>query len=529
MSSIYLPPSTVLWRASLPVWCSLALAAALLFLVFEAGIRELLVVWDTRPEYSYGYIIPFVSLFLLWQRRDALERLPATGAWTGVGLVAFAVALRIVGDLATSTVLIEYGFVIAILGLALAYLGWPGFRVALVPLLMLGFMVPLPQFAQEALSRELQLLSSALGVSLIRLCGISVHLDGNVIDLGTMQLQVAEACNGLRYLFPLTALSAIAAYLFRGEPWKRLVILLSAIPITVLMNSFRIGLIGITVEFWGPAMAEGFLHDFEGWAIFMASTGMLVVLMWTLARVGRVRRPLAEMFALELPAPAPAGAPRRTRTVPGPLFVAVALLAGALALIAAIPDRGQQLKPERRDFGEFPLRLAGWEGRRERIDPVQLEVLKADDAISANYLGADRAAINLHIAYFASQSRGAATHSPRVCIPGAGWDITRLETRELAAVRPGGAPLRVNRALIQKGDAVQLVYYWFKHGERVVTHEYVAKWIILVDSLTRNRSDGALIRLITPVRRGEPEGAADERLAAFAAALAPALPRHVPD
>ena len=131
-------------------------------------------------------------------------------------------------------------------------------------------------FQQRAVA-ALQFLSSELGVWVIRAAGISVLLEGNIIDLGNYQLEVAEACSGLRYLFPLMTLAFIVAYLFRGPLWKRTVIFLSSIPITVVMNSVRIGFIGITVERWGTGMAEGALHDFEGWLVFMLSTGAVIL------------------------------------------------------------------------------------------------------------------------------------------------------------------------------------------------------------------------------------------------------------
>jgi len=114
-----------------------------------------------------------------------------------------------------------------------------------IPLLFLGFMIPLPSFLYNNLSAYLQLISSQLGVAFIRLFGVSVYLEGNVIDLGTYQLQVVEACNGLRYLFPLMSLAFLSAYFFKGAMWKRAIIFLSSIPITVLMNSVRIGITGM--------------------------------------------------------------------------------------------------------------------------------------------------------------------------------------------------------------------------------------------------------------------------------------------
>ena len=122
------------------------------------------------------------------------------------------------------------------------------FRQIWLPIFFLFFAIPLPQFLYQGLSAKLQLLSSELGVSFIRLCDISVYQEGNVIDLGAMKLQVVEACSGLRYLFPLMSLAFMCAYFFKATLWKRVVIFLSSIPITVFMNSFRIGLIGVNRE-----------------------------------------------------------------------------------------------------------------------------------------------------------------------------------------------------------------------------------------------------------------------------------------
>ncbi len=209
-------------------------------------------------------LIPPISLYLLWRERNWLARTPFTGAWSGLLVVALGLGLWLIGEMSTITAIVNYGFLIVLYGLVISLTGWAVFRHLWMPFLILVFMIPLPQFFAANLSLKLQLLSSQLGVSLIRLFGISVFLEGNVIDLGAYQLEVAEACNGLRYLFPLMTLAFILAYFFRVPVWKRAVLFLSSIPIAILLNSARIGVIGVTVEHWGQKMAEGLLHDFEG-------------------------------------------------------------------------------------------------------------------------------------------------------------------------------------------------------------------------------------------------------------------------
>ena len=201
-------------------------------------------------------------------------------------LIILGGLLFFLGAVATTHTLSQYGLVVTILGVALALLGWKAFKIVMVPLAVLFFMVPLPPFIYNTLSTKLQLISSEIGVAVIRLFGISVYLEGNVIDLGSYKLQVVEACSGLRYLFPLVSLSFIAAYIYKGAFWKKAIIFLSSMPITVLMNSFRIGVIGVLVEYGGPEQAEGFLHDFEGWIVFMACIAILVLEMALLAKIG---------------------------------------------------------------------------------------------------------------------------------------------------------------------------------------------------------------------------------------------------
>ena len=153
-----------------------------------------------------------------------------------------------------------------------------------IPIIFLLFAIPLPYFIDAVLSFRLQLISSQLGTFFIRLLQIPVYLEGNVIDLGVYKLQVVEACSGLRYLYPLMSLGFLAAYLFQAPLWQRALVFLSTIPITIVMNSLRIGIVGVLVDHCGPQDADGFLHMFEGWIIFIACAGVLVAEMTLLAR-----------------------------------------------------------------------------------------------------------------------------------------------------------------------------------------------------------------------------------------------------
>jgi exosortase D (VPLPA-CTERM-specific) len=318
-----------------------AAAVVALLLMFRGTFSYLAQQWQ-REEYSHGWMIPLLAAFLVWQRRREIESVAFTGSWSGVALVLAGMALYFIGALASITTIDAYALVIVIIGAALAWLGWRAFALVRVPLLLLFLMNPIPNFFYANLSSTLQLWSSRIGVGVIRLFGISVFLEGNVIDLGNYQLQVAEACSGLRYLFPLMTLGVIIGYLFRGQMWMRWLIVLSAAPITVLMNSFRIGVIGVLVDLYGTAQAEGFLHLFEGWVVFMLCFLLLLLECWILARLGGMRAGLRELFALEFPGPRPPNAVATIRALTAPLPVAVILLLLVAWPAYALPSRPEQ-------------------------------------------------------------------------------------------------------------------------------------------------------------------------------------------
>lgn len=517
--------SSTTWKLPTLAWIAFIASGALLAILFHEGIRFLLRQWDS-PEYGYAYLIPVITAFLIWQKKDLLEKMPFIGSWTGLGVTLIGILLFFLGELSALHVAMQYALLVVIAGMILAFTGRPGFRVIWVPVLLLVFIVPLPGFLYQELSGQLQLISSQLGVWVIRLFGISVFLEGNVIDLGSFKLQVVEACNGLRYLFPLMTLGFIAAYFYKAAFWKRAVIFLSTIPITILMNSFRIGMIGVAVEYWGKEMAEGLLHDFEGWVVFMASLAVMVLEMWLFTKLGKDTRPFQEIFGLELPGPSP-NSPA-IRSIPKPFIAAAFIVLAATMLNITLPER-VELTPSRQEFATFPLNLGSWQGRGDRLEPIYIDALNFDDYILANFTGPQQQQVNLFISYYATQRSDKVPHSPRACIPGGGWEITDIGRHHVKGIHIGGNPLWVNRTIIQKGEHKQLVYYWFQQRGRTITSEYLVKWYLFWDALTLNRTDGALVRFVTFIEPGRSMEEADDNLRNFAGEVASRLETYIPN
>ena len=255
-------------------------AILLVYLYWNVGLG-LIESWQKYEEYSHGYFLPFIAAYLVWQRKEQiLDNDNFKPSWWGSVFAFLALVIFFLG-VASHTIYVERISLILLLGcLAVARFGFKVLPIVFVPLLLIFLSYPLPFFINAELTSGMQLISSELGVLVIRFFGIPVYLEGNIIDLGTYKLQVVEACSGLRYMYPLLSLSLILAYFFKVAMWKRILIFLSAIPITILMNSVRIGIIGVLVEHQGIGAAEGFLHDFEGWAIFLVCFVFLYLEMW---------------------------------------------------------------------------------------------------------------------------------------------------------------------------------------------------------------------------------------------------------
>jgi exosortase D (VPLPA-CTERM-specific) len=521
------PTGATVWRLS---WGLALVALAIGFLSvwpFWDGLSVLWDYWVEIPEYSHCLLIPPIAAFLIYQQKDRLERMTFSGSWWGVALLVLGGALLVLGQLGTVYTIVQYAYLVSLYGLVLAFLGRPAFRLIAAPLLILLFMIPLPAFFLNNLSTKLQLLSSQIGVAFIRLFGISVFLEGNVIDLGGYKLQVAEACSGLRYLFPLMTMGFLIAYFYKGATWKRILLFLSSIPITVIMNSARVGIIGVTVEHWGTAMAEGFLHEFQGWMIFMVSAGLMLLEIAVLDRIGLSQGTWRQSFGVELPASTPAGARRRMRQPPASFLAAGGLLVLLIVATLAIP-RPAEIIPGRSSFTQFPMELGQWHGSRQSLDAIFTDQLQMDDYLLATYANDAGGSANLYVSWYNSQRKGEAVHSPRACLPGGGWQIKDFAQRTLP-ISINGQPLRVNRAIVELGNQRDLVYYWFQQRGRIIDSEFAVKWYLFWDAVTRHRTDGAMVRLITALPPSGDESEADRRLTGFTSRMAPELPHYTPN
>jgi len=493
----------------------------------------------TREAYSYGYLIPFVVLYLIWMKRDELSSLPSLPSWKGLAPVAFGLIFFWLGDLSGEFFALYISFWLVLVGICWVHLGWQKLKTIGFALVFILTMFPLPHFILNKVTLKLRLISSELGVAMMQLCGMPVYREGNIIDVGFTQLQVVDACSGLHSLISLMVLCLLLVYFFRAHFWKRAVLLISAVPLAVFANSMRITLTGILYKVWGPKIAEGFFHGFSGWLIFVFCIPVLLLEMKILEKLPPISspkeaqgsKPEAQSKEEEAQGSKPKAQGNEAEVQISWLnarFVVVVILLAATAAISHGVEFRERI-PITKPLNQFPLQVGEWSADgRQAMEQVFIDELDLSDYAIIDYRNSPGRQINFYVAYYESQSKGKSIHSPETCLPGSGWIFKQAGTIPVSLSSGDKRFMRVNRAFMEKDGHKQLVYYWFYQRGRILTNAYQLKIFALWDALTKHRTDGALVRLIAPVHESEGLEEAEARLQEFTGNIAPVLEKYLP-
>jgi exosortase D (VPLPA-CTERM-specific) len=475
----------------------------------------------SRGDFSHGLIIAPIALLLGLQKRDQLRLVRVRSDWRAMPLLALAPVLCVLGELGAEIFTVRISLILFIIGATWLLYGPEVLKVLRFPLAFLFLMVPIPGLIYRSVTFPLQILCSRLSVEALHMGGISAFREGNVIDLGPLTLQIAEACSGLRFIFPLLTMGFIFAYTGKKPLWKKLLLVAAAIPIALLANVFRITGTGLASLSWSPEAAQGFFHIFSGWVAFMLCFSFFLLLNLLLARLpGR-------------PSWEPKGPALASRSVAkGSVSMIASVTAIALAL--ATPVLGSTLGsaspiPLRKPLAAFPAELAGWTGERTAMDHEIWKLVGGQDYAMLDYRKPGLNPVNFYVAYYEHQRKaGGFAHSPRFCMPGAGWFVEENRERRLVVASNTRSELNFNELVAEKNGEKQLVYFWYQGRGRNFTSEYAAKFYMVWDGLWRRRTDGALVRLMSPLEPGQGIDRTREAMDAFALAAFCALDAHLP-
>ena len=273
--------------SKVPRWQAVALLLLIAWL-YASILARLFLQWvgpARDPNFEHGIFVPFFALFVLWQDRKRLSTIPRVASWTGLPLVVLGLLTLMLGVLGAENFLSRGSLLILLAGLIVLFQGWTFFRAVLFPWAFLILMIPVPNLILQQVTFPLQLYAAKLATGLLDLVGVPVLRQGNVIVLASMPLDVAEACSGIRSLLTLVTLAIIYGYLMETRIWVRVLLAISAVPIAVAANSFRIFGTGLLVQYWDPDKAEGFFHSFSGWLIFVVALVLLFAVHSMISRI----------------------------------------------------------------------------------------------------------------------------------------------------------------------------------------------------------------------------------------------------
>src|ERR1043166_2362455 len=255
-------------------WVSIAWFTALLVAAYFPILKFLVHQWSVDENVGHGFFVPLVAAYVAWKRREEMRALEFKPAWWGVGVMLWGAAQGYFGMLGAELFLQRTAVLISLLGVLLVLGGTPLVRGLAFPLLLLPFMIPIPSVIYTQIPFPLQMFASRVAEACLSLIGIPVLRDGNILELASQKLSVAEACSGIRSLLSLSFLSLVYAYFFDNRVWMRWVLLISTAPIAILANAGRVTITGILSQY-DPELAHGFFHSLEGWIIFLTALVML--------------------------------------------------------------------------------------------------------------------------------------------------------------------------------------------------------------------------------------------------------------
>lgn len=490
--------------------------AAVLLAAFIAcywvPLKTLASIWMNNEDYSSGFLIPIASLYLLWDKRKQLGDAEIKSFWPALPLLLLFNLLCLYGTLGSSGNVSMPAIPFLIILYTAFCFGLPLVKKLFLPLGFLIFMIPVPPVVELSLGLFLKDISSKMGGWIIQTANIPVFVSGNIIDIGVMQLQVVDACNGMRYLFPLLALGVLYGYFFEKVLWKKIVCFLATIPIAILTNGLRIGITGILANSFGPGVADGFFHGFSGWAIFIVAFAFLFL-------IGRLLRLLPPRPGLPSAASRPSrafqsGLPPVGKGTKASFCTACALMVifGLLALSTyALPPVKLQ-----GGIASFPLKISNWEGHIVHIDPALIERSGAEESFSGIYKNENEESISLYIGYRSTAflSNENFFHSPTVCLPSSGWVTQSLSARTITDV-PQFGQLKVSTMVIENAGARQLVYFWFQTKDKATSNKDINRFHLAMHAIQRDNTYDFFIRPITPVRPDETIEDARRRMDCF--------------
>jgi EpsI family protein len=445
--------------------------------------------WMSNDVYAHGFLIPFISAYLLYERRARLAATPIEpDVMAGSVLLGLGLLLLLLGHVGGMVSLEQASLLVSITGVVLLLLGRKMLRRAWIALAYLVFMIPIWEVATGAFQGSFQLLSADIGAALLRIAGIPVRHDGILLELPNVTLQVAKACSGVNFVVAILALSIPQAYLMLSGTALRLGVTIFAVIVALLTNGLRVAVIGV-VSYWGVSGADihGPGHLLQGMSVAVIGFVTVFSTIYLLARWTRGDgHPGPNAVGTEMGAQDVARSVVDGRLAPR---LAVAVCAAFISVAGLQAFFGSEPVGLLAPVSTFPASLGAWQTGSSVAAPAALKNAGADAEISRRYFSPGGLPIHLYVGYFSYQVQGKELLTERVAL--------LHENAQPVIIRaPDGSwAFEANGLVQESAQHKHYILFWYDiNGRTTISRSAVKAWTIR-DSLARRQSNGAIVML----------------------------------
>jgi EpsI family protein len=466
------------------VWAAAAALLLAFWLVYYPTVLKLTEYWATNDTYSYGFLVPFISAFLVWLRRDLLRQHTRQPSLRVGGLVlGFGLLMFIVGTKSSTNLIEELSLPVTVSGLVILMFGTRIAQSLTFPLAYLFTMIPFWDFLTRGLQEPFQLYSAIMGVGALRLLNIPVFREGVIIYLPDITLEVADVCSGVNNLVAVLCIGVPLTHLYIKGWLKRSFVIVSAVLIALLSNGVRVAIVSL-FAFYGIRGANGDIHGPFSLARSLLISGIGFVVLFWLISIFANKHPVSNVSLAGI-----VDKPRkRSATLISALGLAVVMLVGSIYV-----DRWYTVTPVplKSDLVSFPSSIGRWQLLGAGSFSSTFAKIGFDETLSRRYIAEDGGEIELLIGYFASQQQGRELAGPEMS--------ALVPAFESASTAPVEGAIKVKDYLTSTGSETYHVTYWYLVGGEVASERYQAKWKTSWNAVIRRRSDGGLVVVRTRI------------------------------
>ncbi len=453
--------------------------------------------WMAEDSYSsHGFLIPLISLWLLWNSREKVSGLKLQGSWWGLGILLVALVVHLLSGISRIYFTSAFFMPIALYGMVILFLGKKGERWCRFPVAYLFFMVPFPQSLIANLTLDLKLMASEIATMALNFIGIIVVRDGSILTFMDTSMVVGDVCSGLRSLVSLIAFGVPFIYLIQTVLWRKILGLIMLFPLAFMMNVLRIFFLGIVANFFGSEMATGKIHDASGLMIFVLD---LLCLWWITdpqqpeGSVNEAKKESEDSSKEEAKENPPILAPEILSGFFPRYAVGVTLFLSMTVVSHLFLYQSVFEGSDRIYTAEIPQILGEWKSNEQYpVDKRTIQILETEDILFRHYQKQGSSPVLLCVVASASSNRKVA-HPPEICYRGAGWEVTGKKTITLSTGH------KANLLTLSQGNRQQVAVYWYKFGDLHTYNYYYHQAHALLNFFKVKKGGIALIRLSAPV------------------------------